>query len=271
MVRSKHCNLYEKNDYEIASLQECPYDQGGYFIINGSEKVLIAQERLADNCLFVFKTPPSPSTHTHTAEIKSTNEKGDIRTVQLLLMERSGEIGDIMSRICLGVRNHDLEEAVKTCFEEAFAIQSRIVALDFIGRRASSSGAGQERRVDSDLHEIRHAKLLIQKEFLPHIGTEPGSLKRKSYYLGYMIHRLLLCAVGSRQLDDRDHLGKKRLDTAGTLLRNLFSTVYKKMIREMTDHIKKVLTSKHEFNITMAIKPQTITNGLRYSMGTGNW
>ncbi|CAG8610427.1 7884_t:CDS:10, partial [Racocetra fulgida] len=136
---------------------------GGYFIINGSEKVLIAQERLASNCLFVFKTP-SPSTHTHTAEIKSTNEKGD-------------------------------------------------VALDYIGRRASPSGAGQERRVD---------------------------LKRKSYYLGYMIHRLLLCAVGSRQLDDRDHLGKKRLDTAGTLLRNLFSSVYKKMIREMTEHLKKV-------------------------------
>ncbi|CAG8758159.1 61_t:CDS:2, partial [Dentiscutata heterogama] len=100
---------------------------------------------------------------------------------------------------------------------------------------------------------------------------KPGSLKRKSYYLGYMIHRLLLCAVGSRQLDDRDHLGKKRLDTAGTLLRNLFSTVYKKMIREMTEHIKKVLANKREFNITMAIKPQTITNGLRYSMGTGNW
>ncbi|CAG8837285.1 4387_t:CDS:2, partial [Racocetra persica] len=114
----------------------------------------------------------------------------------------------------------------------AFAIQSRTVALDYIGRRASPSGAGQERRVE-------HAKLLMQKEFLPHIGTEPGSLKRKSYYLGYMIHRLLLCAVGSRQLDDRDHLGKKRLDTAGTLLRNLFSSVYKKMIREMTEHLKK--------------------------------
>ncbi|CAG8631514.1 21984_t:CDS:2, partial [Racocetra persica] len=142
MIRSKHCNLYEKTDYEITSLQECPYDQGGYFIINGSEKVLIAQERLASNCLFVFKTP-APSTHTHTAEIKSTNEKGDVRTVQLLLMERipfvKKEIPvkvlffalgvtneqDIMSRICLGVRNHDLEEAVKTCFEEAFAIQSR--------------------------------------------------------------------------------------------------------------------------------------------------
>ncbi|CAG8486678.1 8904_t:CDS:10 [Scutellospora calospora] len=295
MIRSKHCNLYEKTDYEITSLQECPYDQGGYFIINGSEKVLIAQERLADNCLFVFKTP-TPSIHTHTAEIKSTNEKGDVRTVQLLLMERSGEIGitghfiharipfvkkeipikilffalgvtneqDIMSRICLGVRNHELEEAVKTCFEEAFAVQSRTVALDYIGRRASPSGVGQERRIE-------HAKLLMQKEFLPHVGTEPGSLKRKSYYLGYMVHRLLLCAVGSRQLDDRDHLGKKRLDTAGTLLRNLFSNVYKKMVREMTEHVKKVLANKREFNITMAIKPQTVTNGLRYSMGTGNW
>ena len=38
----------------------------------------------------------------------------------------------------------------------------------------------------------------------------------------YMVHRLLLAALGRRELDDRDHYGNKRLDLAGPLLAFLF-------------------------------------------------
>ena len=41
----------------------------------------------------------------------------------------------------------------------------------------------------------------------------------------YIIHRLLLCALGRRAEDDRDHYGNKRLDLAGPLLGGLFRTV----------------------------------------------
>lgn len=36
-------------DRDLTELNECPLDPGGYFIINGSEKVLIAQEKMATN------------------------------------------------------------------------------------------------------------------------------------------------------------------------------------------------------------------------------
>ena len=39
MLRSTYCILSESNDRELTDLGECPYDQGGYFVINGSEKV----------------------------------------------------------------------------------------------------------------------------------------------------------------------------------------------------------------------------------------
>lgn len=45
MLRSDYCNLNGKSERDLCDLGECPYDQGGYFIINGSEKVLIAQVR----------------------------------------------------------------------------------------------------------------------------------------------------------------------------------------------------------------------------------
>lgn len=49
MLRSQYCLLYDMTDRDLSELNECPLDPGGYFIINGSEKVLIAQEKMATN------------------------------------------------------------------------------------------------------------------------------------------------------------------------------------------------------------------------------
>jgi DNA-directed RNA polymerase II subunit RPB2 len=54
MVKSKICMLNDKNDQDIIKLGECMYDEGGYFIINGGEKVLISQEKMAHNTIFCF-------------------------------------------------------------------------------------------------------------------------------------------------------------------------------------------------------------------------
>ena len=75
MLRSEFCILSDLGENELYDLNECPYDSGGYFIINGSEKVLIAQERMATNHVYVFaKAQPSPINFL--AEIRSAVEKG---------------------------------------------------------------------------------------------------------------------------------------------------------------------------------------------------
>ena len=75
MLRSFFCILYGFTEKQLYQVNECPYDSGGYFIINGSEKVLIAQERMATNHVYVFaKAQPSPVTFL--AEIRSAVEKG---------------------------------------------------------------------------------------------------------------------------------------------------------------------------------------------------
>lgn len=56
MVQSKWCKLHERSkDACVHELNECPYDQGGYFIVKGSEKVVVAQERMAFNFVYTFK------------------------------------------------------------------------------------------------------------------------------------------------------------------------------------------------------------------------
>ena len=60
MLRSQYCSLHDHTDKELTELGECAYDEGGYFIINGSEKVLIAQEKMSTNHVYVFeKRQPS--------------------------------------------------------------------------------------------------------------------------------------------------------------------------------------------------------------------
>jgi DNA-directed RNA polymerase II subunit RPB2 len=71
MIRSQFCQLRSLDDKQIAeNAKECIFDQGGYFVINGSEKVIIANERMASNIVLVFHKKP-PSKHSWVAEIRS--------------------------------------------------------------------------------------------------------------------------------------------------------------------------------------------------------
>eukprot|EP00771_Trimastix_marina_P000200 gnl/Trimastix_PCT/1207.p1 GENE.gnl/Trimastix_PCT/1207~~gnl/Trimastix_PCT/1207.p1 ORF type:complete len:1204 (+),score=452.35 gnl/Trimastix_PCT/1207:177-3614(+) len=75
MLRSTYCILSETPENDLTELGECPYDQGGYFVVNGGEKVIVAQEKLAHNHVYVFKKQ-QPSKYSYVAEIRSCLEKG---------------------------------------------------------------------------------------------------------------------------------------------------------------------------------------------------
>ncbi|KAJ8083671.1 DNA-dependent RNA polymerase II [Marasmius tenuissimus] len=296
MLRSTFCILRGLQDQDLYDLNECPYDSGGYFIINGSEKVLIAQERMATNHVYVFaKAQPSPINFL--AEIRSAVEKGGktISQFQVKMFHRNQErslgnvmkatipyikvdipiwvvfraLGvisdrDILEHICYDMQDIQMLEMLKPCIDDGFVIQDREVALDFIGNRGTTTGLSRERR-------IRYAQEILQKEMLPHVSMAEGSESKKAYFFGYMIHRLLLAALERRELDDRDHFGKKRLDLAGPLLANLFRMLFRKLTKDVYRYMQKCVETHKEFNLALAVKHQTITNELKYSLATGNW
>ncbi|KAL4743021.1 hypothetical protein BDV11DRAFT_216204 [Aspergillus similis] len=299
MLKSKYCLLRDLGEQALYDWNECPYDSGGYFIINGSEKVLIAQERSAGNTVQVFKkAPPSPTPYV--AEIRSAVEKGSRLLSQLSLKlfgkgdSAKGGFGptirstlpyikadipivivfralgvvsdeDILNHICYDRNDTPMLEMLKPCIEEGFVIQDREVALDFIAKRGSSqSSMNHERRV-------RYAREIMQKELLPHISQSEGSETRKAFFLGYMVHRLLQCALGRRDVDDRDHFGKKRLDLAGPLLANLFRVLFTRVTRDLQRYVQRCVESDREIYLNVGLKASTVTQGLRYALATGNW
>jgi DNA-directed RNA polymerase II subunit RPB2 len=123
---------------------------------------------------------------------------------------------------------------------------ARQIALDFIGRRGNTPTISRDRR-------IRYAQEIIQKELLPHIAMEEGNEGRKAYFVGYMIHRLLLAALDRREIDDRDHFGKKRLDLAGPLLSTLFRMLFRKVVKDVYRYLQKVRHCLQQHNIQLTV------------------
>mmetsp|Transcript_11674 Transcript_11674/g.23007 ORF Transcript_11674/g.23007 Transcript_11674/m.23007 type:complete len:1240 (+) Transcript_11674:630-4349(+) len=298
MLRSQFCVLKGKSDAELAELSECVYDQGGYFVINGSEKVLIAQERLANNSVFCFEKRP-PSKFNWAAEVRSHVEQGArpastmyvqmyagssvreatsgnqihcvipyIKTsVPIVVLFRAlGCVRDreILERICYQFDDTEMMDKFRSSLEEAFVVQDRRVALDFIGRRGSVTSIGRAQRIE-------YARQLMEKELLPHVGLEPNQEGKKAYFLGYVVNRVLMCALNRQGEDDRDHYGNKRLDLAGPLLSGLFRVLIKKLRKDVMGYLQRCVDNSFDFNLTKALKVKTITNGLKYALATGNW
>lgn len=93
----------------------------------------------------------------------------------------------------------------------------------------------------------------------------------QAYFFGYMIHRLLLVALGRRPEDDRDHYANKRLDLGGPLLAGLFRLLFRKLQKDVRYYVQRCVDRGKDINIPHAINKDTITRGLRYSLATGNW
>lgn len=300
MLKSSYCFLNNMGDRDLAELNECPLDPGGYFIINGSEKVLIAQEKMATNTVYVFQQKDSK--YAYKTEIRSCLEHSSrpASTLWVNMMARGGKdsnkratIGqrivavlpyikqeipvlivfralgfvadrDILEHIIYDFEDNEMREMIKPSLDEAFCIQDQKVALNFIGSRGARPGVTKEKR-------IKYAKEILQKETLPHIGISDFCDTRKAYFLGYMVHRLLLTALKRRDVDDRDHYGNKRLDLAGPLLAFLFRGLFRNLTKEIRLYAQKFVDKGKDFGLESAIRSGIITDGLKYSLATGNW
>lgn len=115
MLRSEACNLYGLDDERRASIGECIYDQGGYFIINGSEKAIIAQERQTTNKVYVFEKK-QPSKYSWTAEIRSVPDGSSVPAQTLMLcMYAHSSKSQIKNKYCIWAKLPMLSDEIPVC------------------------------------------------------------------------------------------------------------------------------------------------------------
>lgn len=310
MVKSNYCVLKGKF---MENGSECRYDYGGYFIINGNEKVVISQDRISENKTYVFVNN-KVSTYSHVAEIRSVQENklGVPKITSLKLSSKANQFGryiranihhiktdlpifilfkalglqndrEIIEYILYDpddVHNKKIANELMGCIEEANDIQCQRDALEYLSRHLNITGYPKE-FLNNKMHRLNIVRNVLEKEFLPHVGTD---FLKKALYLGYMVNKLLKCYLGLKEFDDRDSYINKRVDTPGVLLANLFRQYYGKMIKDMKNMIAKEIncgvwkaTNKfinviNKVNVNnKIIKSNIIDSGLRYALATGNW
>ncbi|KAI9315932.1 DNA-directed RNA polymerase III subunit RPC2 [Dichotomocladium elegans] len=290
MLRSSHCVLAGRSEAELARMKECPLDPGGYFVVKGTEKVILVQEQLSKNRIIVevdkkgnVVANVQSSTHERKSKtaiyvkngkiyLKHNSIADDIPVV--IFMKAMGVQSDreIAQLVC--GNDHDLHEAFSINIEEAskMRIFTQLQALEYIGGKV---------KVNRKFTAVRktlpeEALEVLATVILSHVPVENLNFREKSIYAAVMIRRVLIAMGDEVNVDDRDYVGNKRLELAGQLLSLLFEDLFKKFNSDLKLNADKVLKKPNrtqEFDIfnQLVLHGDHITSGFVRAISTGNW
>ena len=242
MLNSDLCILNNLSQKAKFNMGECKNDRGGYFIIDGKEKVLVSQEKFADNMLYV--RGDYNDIYSHSAEIRSVSEDSSkpVRTLSIrimrpsvkytnnqilvnipnvrkpvplfILMRALGILSDkeIISYCLLDMeKNSHLIDYFRPSIHDAGNIYNQEVAIKYIATLTKGK-------------TISHTMEILIDYLLPHIGET--NFQSKAYYIGYMVNKLLKVFINEEKPTDRDSFKFKRVELAGSLIYDLFKEYY---------------------------------------------
>ncbi len=307
MVRSKYCNL---NIHKEETRDECKYDPGGYFIINGSEKIVICQDRMIHNSPMVFvKKNSNVSFFVVQVNSKSPTQPGVMQSISIKIKKDNVMIAkvpilyevnvmilfralgvesdrDIIEYCAYDKSDYHMIELIRTSLDNCVndndgagekKIQTQEEAIDYLISKMRvlkkySEGNPKTKQEQKKLHLME----LLKTSFLPHIeGRSNNPYREKAYYLGYMINRLLEVQLKRRQVDNRDSYCKKRVDNIRELFEEIMLQQYKNNISEcnkqFTNRMGDNMDSAEPYNIIHQFKASIFEQGFKASLMLGNW
>ena len=262
MLKSCICVLNQYNHLNTDITGECKFDGGGYFIINGSEKTCLAQERAAENNIMCFCVKKNNNKWSWLAEIKSVPDDKCIspKQINIYIATRNSGCGhslyiqiprikipipifivfralniisdiDICKLIILDIEKKDMKKilfALKASIIEAYEYNTQEKALNYIINQAMYTPINMSFE-EGVIKKKEFTENILNNDLFPHCKTK----LQKLYFMGYMINKLLQTSFGWRKTDDRDSYKNKRLDLTGTLLNNLFRNYFNKLVKDM--------------------------------------
>ena len=296
MVKSMLCNLHRHyltgegssdDDYKNALKikGEDPQDPGGYFIINGTERVLVCLEDLAPNRVMV-ESEQRYQRQTELAKVFSQREGFRALTVvekkkdgilQVSIPVASGQVPLAVLMMALGMESaDDIMQAITTDPEMQNLILANIEeihstegiyttqeALEYMERRFA---AGQSKE-----YRKKRINYILDNTLLPHLSTTYEARLKKAVFLGRMAREVLELNRGQRKPDDKDHYANKRLKLAGNLMEELFRSGLQALLNDMKYQMERSYSKRKENRIHHAVRRDVLTNKIMHAMATGNW
>ena len=272
MLKSSICvlNQYQHINHEASG--ECQFDAGGYFIINGSEKTVLGQERAAENRIYCFDVSKNNTKWSWLAEIKSVPDFKCISPKQINIMITSKNSGfghslyiqiprmkqpvplfvvfralgiisdkDICKIIVLDMENKnysDILNSLQGSIVDANRIVNQNDAIEFMMNHVMYTPFGMDR--ESGIKKKREFTMsILNDDLFPHCHNQT----QKIYFLGLMTSKLIQCSLNLIESADRDSYINKRIDLTGTLLNNLFRNYFNKLVKDMQKQIVREINN----------------------------
>ena len=296
MVQSNFCILSGLPKEVRFQMGECRNDYGGYFIIDGKEKLIIPQEKFGDNMMYIRKSPDEK--YLYSAEIRSVSEivSKPIRTLSIRIGAPNSKhsnlnivvnIPNVRKPVPLFIVFRALgiisdKDIITTCLYDLQKYESMIDV--FIPSVHESAGFMSQRSAIQFIAVLTKGKSvktvleILSDYFLPHVGET--NFIQKAYYLGYMVNRLFKVYLGLEPETNRDNYKYKRLETAGMLLSDLFREFYLLQNRKIHLGLEKRLyfnREMYENNLELLIEEnrnifseRLVDDGFRRAF-KGNW
>ena len=253
MVQSNFCVLHGASKEARYTMGECRNDPGGYFIVDGKEKVVIPQEKFADNMLYI-RRGGADQDYLYSAEIRSVSENvtKPVRTLSVRLMApgKKYTYGNIVVNIpnvrkpvplfilfrALGVlSDRDIISTILLDMDKyASLVDVFIPSVHDAGLIYTQRNAIEHLGYLTKGKNYYHGLEILADYFLPHVG-ETNYLE-KAYYLGHMVFRMLSVHAGWELPTDRDHFKYKRMELVGNLVHELFREYYTLQLKRI--HLK---------------------------------
>lgn len=279
MLKSKYCHLNGLNKEELAESGEDPDDTGGYFIINGTERVLIKIEDLAANRFLVEKASVGVSPFVG----KLFSEHGSFKIPHQVEQLKDGIVYLSFTRVkripvviilkALGMlKDEEIMKSIATdgMSDEVYinlldfaTIKSEDEALDYVAKKIGITQAKDIR--------IERMRELLDKYLLPHLGVEKDARMFKAQNLCKLIKKFLAVKTGDLPTDDKDHYMSKRVKMSGDLLGDLFRVNLKVLIGDMLYNFQRIVKRGKFPSVKVVIRDKLLTQRMYSSIATGNW
>lgn len=272
MLKSSICVLNQYNHINHMNTGECKYDAGGYFIINGSEKTVLGQERSAENKVFCFNVSKNNTKYSWQAEIKSIPDFKCISPKQINMMVASKNSGfgfpitvqiprlkqpiglfivfralgvlsdkEICDYILLNIddeHSEDILEFLDASIRDSQDYITQDACIKYITSHVMYTPINMDKETGQK-KKLEFAMDVLNNDLFPHCPTK----KKKLFFLGYMCNRLIQASIGKIPQDDRDSYVNKRIDLCGVLLNNLFRNYFNKLVKDMEKQITREINN----------------------------
>ncbi|CAL7942913.1 unnamed protein product [Xylocopa violacea] len=285
MLRSSNCVLTGKSHFELAKMNECPHDPGGYFIVNGQEKVILIQEQMLRNRIILEEDSKgcivaSCNSSTHERKTK-TNVVGRAGRYYMrhnifqddipvtVIFKAMGIVSDQEIMQLIGTEEEFMKKFAPSLEEcHTLNVFAQNQALRFLSNKRKQKRYSVIKSSITD-----EMKDILATNILSHVPVVDFNFKMKATYIALMIRKVMKAQSDGKLVDDRDYYGNKRLELAGSLLSLMFEDLFKRFnweLKQIADkNIPKIKAA--QFDIVKHMRQDQITNGLAFAISSGNW